>query len=118
MKKTYTWDGYRKHMEDILNKGFVDAYYEALFEPKKWDMYVSRYKFLVMPVLKELAPQIDHEAFWEKRKEDFTKELILYCWNVSKYRTSKEHHLGYRDEDVEHLVHDILTAEGVKCVFA
>lgn len=115
MRQTFTWEGYRKHLEKSLNKGFVDAYYEALFEKEKWELYLFRYKFLVMPILKKIAPQIDHEAFWDKRKEDFTKELILYCWNVSKYRTT--HELGYKDEDVEHLVYDILTAEGIKCNF-
>ena len=114
MKKHYTWDEYRKHLEGKFNKGFIDAYYEELFS-EKWETYTWRYEQLIMPIMKKLAPHIDHKAFWEKRKDDFTKELILYCWNASKYRTSKEHHLGYRDEDVEHLVHDILTEEGVKC---
>ena len=116
MKKTFTWDEYRKHLEKRLNKGFVDAYYKELFEKEKWDVYLFRYKLLIMPILKKIAPQIDHEAFWEKRKEDFTKELILYCWNVSKYRTT-QHELGYKDEDVKHLVYDILIAEGIKYNF-
>lgn len=114
MRQTFTWEGYRKHLEKSLNKGFVDAYYDALFENEKWSTYVSRYRFLIMPILKKVAPQIDHEALWNKRKEDFTKELILYCWNVSKYRTN-HHQLGYKDEDVEHLVYDILVSEGVRC---
>lgn len=116
MKQTFTWDEYRKHLENRLNKGFVDAYYEELFEKGKWDMYLFRYKNLIMPTLKKIVPHIDHEAFWEKRKEDFTKELILYCWNVSKYRTI-QHELGYKDEDVKRLIYDILMAEGVKCKF-
>lgn len=117
MKKHYTWDEYRKYLESTLNKDFVDAYYEELFSEEKWSTYVWRYEFLVMPVIKALAPDIDHKAMWEKTKDIFTKELILYCWNKSKYRTSKKHHLGYRDEDIEHLVFDVLTAEGVKCKF-
>lgn len=55
-------------------------------------------------------------VWWEKRKDDFAKELILYCWNVSKYRTN-QHELGYKDEDVEHLVYDILVSEGIKCKY-
>lgn len=116
MKKTFSWDEYRKHLERSTNKAFVDAYYEALFEKEKWQVYLFRYKFLVMPFLKKLAPQINHEAIWEKRKDDFAKELILYCWNVSKYRTN-QHELGYKDEDVEHLVYDILVSEGIKCKY-
>lgn len=115
MRKTYTWEDYKKHLESMLNKGFVDAYYEELFSDEKWGLYIWRYEQLVIPVMKKLAPHIDHKAMWEQTKDAFTKELILYCWNVSKYRTSKEHHLGYKDEDVEHLVFDILTAEGIKC---
>ena len=103
MKKHYTWDEYRTYLESSLNKDFVDAYYEKLFSK-------------VMPVMKALAPHIDHKAMWEKTKDTFTKELILYCWNKSKYRTT-QHELGYRDEDVEHLVYDVLKAEGVKCKF-
>lgn len=117
MRKVFTWDEYRKYMECRLNKEYVDNYYNTLFSEDKWPLYVYRYKFLVMPAMKKLAPNIDHDTVWEKHKDDFTKELILYCWNVSKYRTSKEHHLGYRDEDVEHLVYDILTADGIKCKF-
>ena len=116
MKKTYTWDEYRKHMEEQLNKGFVDAYYEALFEKEKWETYTWRYKFLVMPVMMKLAPHINHEEMWEKTTDACTKELILYCWGASKYRTT-QHEFGYKNEDVEHLVYDILTEEGVKCVF-
>lgn len=115
MKQTYTWEGYRKYLEKSLNKGFVDAYYEELFTEEKWNIYIWRYELLVMPVIKKLAPHIDHKAMWEKHKDDFTKELILYCWNASKYRTSEEHYLGYKDEDVEHLVYDILTADGIEC---
>ena len=115
MKKYYTWDEYRKYLESTLNKNFVDAYYKELFSEGKWSTYVWRYKHLVMPVIKALAPDIDHEAMWEKTKNTFTKELILYCWNKSKYRTNKYHHLGYRDDDVEHLVYDVLTNEGIKC---
>ena len=117
MKKIYTWDEYRKHLESLLNKDFVDAYYEELFSEEKWSMYLWRYEQLIIPIMKKLAPHIDHKALWEKTKDTFTKELILYCWNASKYCTSKEHYMGYKDEDVEHLVYDILTAEGVKCVF-
>lgn len=116
MRKYYTWDEYRKHLENKLNKEFVDAYYEDLFKKEKWDVYLFRYKFLIMPILKKIAPQIDHEAFWEKRKEDFTKELILYCWHVSKYRTN-QHELGYKNDDIEHLVFDVFTADGIKCKF-
>ena len=118
MKKTYTWEDYRKHLESMFNKDFVDSYYEELFSEEKWEVCVRKYEQLIMPAMKKLAPHINHKVMWEKTKDAFTKELILYCWNASKYRTSKEHHLGYRDEDVEHLVYDILTAEGVKCVFA
>ena len=112
MKKEYNWDEYRAYLESSLNKDFVDAYYEELFSEEKWNLYTWRYEQLVIPVMKKLAPHIDHEAMWEQTKDAFTKELVLYCWNVSKYRTSKEHHLGYKKEDVEHLVFDILTAEG------
>lgn len=113
MKKHYTWDEYRTYLESSLNKDFVDAYYEKLFSKENWNTYVWRYEHLIMPVMKALAPHIDHKAMWEKTKDTFTKELILYCWNKSKYRTT-QHELGYRDEDVEHLVYDVLKAEGVK----
>lgn len=113
--KKYTWDEYRAYLETILNKNFVDAYYKDLCSEEKWSVYVNRYEYLIMPVMKVLAPDIDHNAMWGKTKDIFTKELILYCWNASKYRTSKEHHLGYKDEDIEHLVYDVLTAEGVRC---
>lgn len=116
MKKYYTWDEYRTHLESSLNKDFVDAYYEKLFSKENWNTYVWRYEHLVMPVMKALAPHIDHKAMWEKTKDIFTKELILYCWNKSKYRTT-QHELGYRNEDVEHLVYDVLKTEGVKCKF-
>ena len=114
MRKTYTWDEYREYLESVLNKGFVEAYYEELFSEEKWGLYTWRYEQLVIPIMKKMAPHIDHKTMWEKTKNDFTKELVLYCWNVSKYRTT-QHELGYKDEDVEHLVFDILTAEGVKC---
>lgn len=116
-KKHYTWDEYRKYLESILNKEFVDAYYEELFSEKKWPVYVERYKHLVIPIMKKIAPEINHKEFWEEVKDIFTKELILYCWHKSKYHTSKEYHLDYKDEDIEHLVYDVLTAKGVKCNF-
>lgn len=114
MRKTYTWEGYKKHLESVLNKGFVEAYYEELFSEEKWSLYVWRYEQLVIPIMKKMAPHINHKAMWEQTKDEFTKELILYCWKVSKYRTT-QHELGYKDEDVEHLVHDILTAKGIEC---
>ena len=72
MRKTYTWEGYRKHLEGMLNKGFVDAYYEELFSEEKWSTYVCRYRHLVMPVMKAIAPDIDHKAMWEKTKDIFS----------------------------------------------
>lgn len=110
MKAVFSWDEYRKYLENSINKPFVDAYYNALFENEKWGVFVFRYKVLIMPFLKKIAPKINHEAIWEKRKDDFTKELILYCWNVSKYRTN-QHELGYKDEDIKRLVYDILASE-------
>lgn len=115
MKRTYTWDEYRAYLESVLEKNFVDFYYEELFSKEKWEVFVWRYKCLVLPIMVKLIPNIDHHTIWEKTADNFTKELILYHWGVSKYCSNSKEPYAYKDEDIKCLVHDVLIAEGIKC---
>lgn len=108
MNTEHIWNLYSK-------KNFVDFYYEELFSKEKWEVFVWRYKCLVLPIMVKLIPNIDHHTIWEKTKDVFTQELILYHWGVSKYCSNSKEPYAYKDEDIKCLVHDVLIAEGIKC---
>lgn len=118
MSKYYTWDEYRLHLEKIYNKEYIGAIYEDLLSEEKWSKLTEKYKGLIIPKMKAMFPAFNHDVIWENTKDIFTKELLLYAWYKSKYRISKQHHLGYRDEDLERLIYDVIVAEGIECNFA
>lgn len=99
------WDGYWEFQRSNLSQKFVD---QCLTNVRKnWSAYETKAKGLFTSAIKRLNIKTPSELIWSLYHETLTKEMLLYTWGASVYRTNL-HQLGYDKDDIDHMVWSIV----------
>lgn len=99
------WNGYWEFQYSQLPKKFVDQCLTNL--RKNWSVYEAKAKSLFIPAIKKLGVKTSPELIWDLYHETLTREMLLYTWGASVYRTNL-HQLGYDVADIDHMVWSIV----------